>query len=397
MNILFVINRFDERFKYEEVESANELVKFGHELTVICAQLEMDGISNCASAKILSNKREEWITKGGVRVIRLPILVRLYSDIVFVKHLLHEIKAVDPEIVHLHTNVHGLSLAGALFCKLLKIQYVVDNHDFLFSSHPLVSSRTTLKAWIKYIEFRVLRKAVALFIMRYAHTVISVNGGCTSLLRDFYQLPDERITELHLAVDTDFFAPLDCEYTRQKRRPKNHKNPTILVPGVMTERKQPWRYIQVLAAVTKEHLTAELIFAGSMSEEVKKIVFDMADKYGLRSKTTVTGLLTPHEMLEFYRNADLSLFLYSNSIAILESMSSGTPVVSTPQQFSNVLSSLNLLVNSEEDAAIKINKLFGDRNLLSKLSRDSRSLMIRHYSIYQYAKQLETIYRDATP
>src|SRR5262245_51171443 len=135
-------------------------------------------------------------------------------------------------------------------------------------------------------------------------------------------LPDIPIPIVYNGVDTDEFCPIE----------RTASEINLLCVGRLIERKGQHHLLQAFARLHK-HLpdqTLRLTLAGTGDAEahLKRLASDL----GIADAVYFAGFVTREQMPEMYRNADIFVLPSQNegmSIALLEALSTGLPVIVT--------------------------------------------------------------------
>jgi len=311
--------------------------------------------------------------------------ISFYGDIIFCPDLERNIIKFRPDIIHIHTILHGLSYQAALISTKHKIPYVCDSHDFLFDGHPLQPFGWSAKNILKYVEFKYIRKWLSLYILHNAKKIISVNPASTKLLSYIYNVQPSVVEKTYLSVDTSLFT-----YARQPT-----KQACVVIPGIMTSRKKPELYLKILEKIKTKDI--KFIFFGFDNPSTAKNFFRQAKENNTIKKIKVVGILTPKKVAAILNQSTLGLLLYSGSISILECMACGLPVLYGPNQMKFLLDK-NFLVKKVfefKKIAAKIDLLLKNKKKLSDNGHQNAEKVHKQASANYRYKKLYAIYQKA--
>jgi glycosyltransferase involved in cell wall biosynthesis len=160
-----------------------------------------------------------------------------------------------------------------------------------------------------------------------------------STMRDYqkrYPQLKDRLEFVPTCVDGDFFCPDRTSEGVQRLLTRyipvaKADSPLILFVGRLQKQKAPDRLIKTMARLVCQMNEPTLLVAGdgNLMPECAELVA----RYGLEERVHFLGAKTKLELADLYRVADV-LLLSSNyegmPLCVLESLASGTPVVSTP-------------------------------------------------------------------
>jgi glycosyltransferase involved in cell wall biosynthesis len=109
----------------------------------------------------------------------------------------------------------------------------------------------------------------------------------------------------------------------------------------------------------------------------------------------------PEETEKIYEQADILLAPIriggGTNFKILEAMASGVPVLTTLLGIEGIKARANehvLVANSPSDLARMVEKLCSDEVLVSKLTKNARSLIEKEYEWEKIAKELDDVYKS---
>lgn len=165
---------------------------------------------------------------------------------------------------------------------------------------------------------------------RFSSYTIAVSQEIKNFLLRYEALSLEDVTVMHNGINTDNFRPFSHEEQQEARQffslPK--KGLLIGTAARLAPEKNQKLFLEAAAQATEQGLSATFVIAGSGSEENN--LRALAGKLGIDDRIYFLGQV--EERVLFYRTLDL-FALTSNyeglPMALLETMASGVPVVST--------------------------------------------------------------------
>jgi glycosyltransferase involved in cell wall biosynthesis len=194
-------------------------------------------------------------------------------------------------------------------------------------------------------------------------------------------LPPERIHVIPYGIDVRRFAP------------SKHIDPNLLLSvGRFVPKKAPHLAIQAFSGISKVYPDArlEMIGDGELLNDCK----NLAERLGIKDRVVFHGVRDHGFVREKMGRA--SIFVQHSvtalngdteglPVAILEAMSSGTPVVATRHSGipEAVIDGETGFLVDEKDVdgmAGKIGKLLGDEKLRSSMGDSARNRVLQHFS-----------------
>ncbi len=194
-----------------------------------------------------------------------------------------------------------------------------------FFNHTLRPSVVTIHDLVPFEQNRGISDYVLSRMLRiaaHAEAIICVSSSSARLVREILKTSPEMIHVVPHGVDHSRFRPRDREEARIRLGLPTHSK-IILHVGSDEPRKNIPGLFRVFSIVKKKLPRSVLIRAGAVSKEKKSVDFDGG----------IVSVRPTEEKLPYYYNAaDMLLFpslLEGFGFPTLESMASGTPVVTT--------------------------------------------------------------------
>lgn len=289
MNILVLIHEYPPvggGGGHVAMDIAKGLAKRGHKIVIVTphfSQLPKDEVSD------------------GVRVIRVPSLRHEAFRASFLSMAAYIVsgflactrlmKKWRPDIVHVHFAVPAGLLAWILF-RLKKIPYILTAH---LGDVPGGAPEKTDK-WFKWVL------PLTHLIWQDAKQVVAVSEFTRGLALKHY---DVDIKVIHNGVDLSEFAPDEIVI---------NDPPRIVFAGRFVEQKNPLQIVRTLAELKNLPWQCVMIGDGPLFSLVQQAI----NNYGLTERFTLTGWVTPEEVLDWFSKSD---------ILFMPSLSEGLPVV----------------------------------------------------------------------
>ncbi len=287
---------------------AEELVKRGHEVTVLTARYRND------------LPRDDISMHEGVRIVRLWAPLRLSRGMIMPAYPWAAYKLMkEHDVVSIHTPMLETSLI-AMLSKLTNCKLVITHHGDLVLPDSAINSLIRSTVFLNY-------KAAA----KRASGIIAYSDDYAK--HSYYLQPFlDKVTVSYPPI----LVPLPNPHRVEELRAEWSKDggPVIGFAGRFVEEKRPDLLIQALEVINQRYPNARVIFAGEYDikyEDTWERHQELVNKY--RDQLVFLGLMQdPQDMADFYAACDvLALTSDTECFALVqvEAMLCGTPVVMT--------------------------------------------------------------------
>ena len=395
MNLLHVIPYYAPAWTYGgSVRAAADLTRAlaaeGHSVYVLT--------TDTLSPAQRTPKRRETI--GGVHVYRVRNLSNTLrgrlnlstpTGIADAARRLIQDHAID--VVHCHELRTVENLRAAPVANALGVPVVVSPHGTL----PYDTGRPIMKRlWDRVLGRRLLPRfdrVIALTATEAAEAK-TIWTGCR------LTLPDDRVSIVPNGVHPQEFAslpPRDLFRTQWKLG----NGPVVLFLGRLHERKGLHLLIPAFAEAVKAGPDARLVIAGPDEGMLTKLK-DQVSQFSLGGRVVFTGMLTGNEKLAALAAADLFALPAVGegfSMAVLEAMACGLPVLLTPGcNFPEVVDAGAGVVVPRDIGALSeaLRALLIDGDRRASMEQRARQLVQERFTWPQVVAQMVEVYRHVS-
>lgn len=330
-------------------------------------------------------KYEKDLEEAAIRHIKLPLASKnIFTILLNIYRLKKVIDKHRVDIVHARSRAPGWSAYFA--AKIAKVHFVTTFHGTY-----------SMNGWMKRFYNSVMVKG---------EKVIAISDFIAGYIRQFYELPDDKVVVIHRGVDLDTFDPKKIDLNalaHAERVLKPHKDyPVIFMPARITRWKGQDFILRSLGRLkTKEYVC---VFSGKYKEgsqyveELRELKTDL----NLRGNVSITDAI--ERMPAAYKRADLvisgSLKPEAFGRIAVEAQAMGTPVIATDIGGSKetiIDGETGFLVPANDDEALAntISKVLSmSTSERQKFASRSRAHVEKHFSLAQMAEKTIGLYKE---
>jgi glycosyltransferase involved in cell wall biosynthesis len=356
--------------------------------------------------------------RGHPVTVATPRLHDRFPSLPNVEYHLYPIRRPHPAISHV-TNVvgatmafrsvppHAVAIAGSYDAALaLGWARVVPRTPLVFLFHSefyseWVQSRTLARQVLRRYMAAIERRVFGL-----SARIVAVSEFSGRQIRARAPAAADRVRVVPTGVDTTYFCPPSSQASaREQLGPiaPNLDEPLILGVGRLAGVKQFDRLITAFAVASARGLKASLVIAGGGPERQR--LEQLITTYGMADRIHLAGYCDPPRLRGFMQAADLQVCTsaFENlSLAILEGMACGTPVLGTPGGGTPELVGLidPALVLKDDEPHTLADQLpiwLADRARPAALGRRARALAVERYDWERVVDGLEAVCGEVVP
>jgi glycosyltransferase involved in cell wall biosynthesis len=207
----------------------------------------------------------------------------------------------------------------------------------------------------------------------------------------------EKVRVVPTGVETDFFCPPEDKAVAKRALGLDSAEPLVLGVGRLAGVKQFDRLITAFAAARAQGLQARLVIAGGGPERPR--LEKLIATYGVGERVTLAGYCDPPRLRALMQAADLQVCssAFENlSLAILEGMACGTPVLGTPgggtpELVGAIDATLVLPDDRPASMADALPRWLSQPDRLAGLGRKARTLAVERYDWERVVDGLEAV------
>jgi len=249
-------------------------------------------------------------------------------------------------------------------------------------------ARVALKRYMQAVERRVFELSAR---------VVAVSSFSARQIAERAPANAQKVRLVPTGVETDYFCPPADKSAAKRALGLDPAQPLLLGVGRLAGVKQFDRLITGFAAAHANGLHARLIIAGGGPEHAR--LQRLIDTYGVGQQITLAGYCDPPRLRALMQAADLQVCssAFENlSLAILEGLACGTPVLGTPGGGTpELLAPLDprLVLADDRPATIAdaLPRWLADPARLVHLGQKSRARAVERYDWERVVDGLESV------
>jgi glycosyltransferase involved in cell wall biosynthesis len=279
-------------------------------------------------------------------IVKAPSLWRTFS-------MVKPLKVQKPDLYHglSHELPVGIGNSG--------IASVVTMHDLIFERFP---------QWYQPVD-RLFYRLKYRFSCRAANRIIAIGQQTANDLTEFWNVEPEKIDIVRQSCHSAYWLPADV-LTRNKIR-EQYRLPAefLLQVGTIEPRKNQ---LNTLKALVTDHSGLPLVILGKQTAYMKQLVRFIV-RHSLQSRVIFLHNVPFEHLPALYQMASVTLYpsiFEGFGIPVLESIVSGTPVITTNELcFTDAGGNAALYVSpfSPDELAHSLDRLLTDQNLYQQL------------------------------
>lgn len=385
MKIVHVEDYFHPDAGYQLNILPKYLQKFGHEQTIITAEMEKfpPELTSFFGKDNIAERDAEYTRQYHIKICRLPIRAYISGRAIFAHSLYAAIEAEKPDLLYVHGNDSFTGMQLLFHRKQFGCAVVTDSHMLAMASRNRFSRY--FRAFYKWvITPQIIKDQIPVIRTQDDDYVEKALG-----------IPLKQAPWISYGSDTLLFHP-DKETRRQVRR-ENHISDdafVIVYAGKLEETKGA----KLLAQAVQEKFRADRPVVvmvvgktvGTYGEEVETL-FHQSENRILRFPTQKYA-----DLNKFFQSADLAVFPKQCSLSFYDVQACGLPVLSENNNINEERNShgngICFQYDSVEDFHNKIQKILDmPAEKYSQMSRCAYEFIRQNYDYEEKAREYEQI------
>ena len=356
--------------------------------------------------------------RGHPVTVATPKLHARFPALENVDYFLYPIARPHPAISHF-TNLASATLAMRRFASdarrdvaisgsydaalALGWAGIVPKTPLVFVFHSEFYSEWVQSQTLTRYVLRRYMAAVERRVFQLSSRIVAVSQFSARQIDSRAPSAGQRIRVVPTGVETDYFQPpVDQAAVKRELGVPTHE-PLVIGVGRLAGVKQFDRLITAFAVACARGLQAHLVIAGDGAERAR--LDALIDTYGMRERIALAGYCDPSRLRAYMQAADLQVCssAFENlSLAILEAMACGTPVLGTPGGGTpELVAAIDPQLVLEDDhvhtMADALPGWLADLHRLHELGQRARTLAVEHYDWERVVDGLEAVCAEVVP
>lgn len=363
MKIAHVTQYFHPQMGYQENNLAVIERKNGHEVAIFC-------INNLDKWNVkkqdIQNLDMQFYSSYNIPVFRLNYFFH-FSTRFFQTGLNKALKKFNPDMVFIHGIALPLPLVAMKWATKNKKLTIVDDHMVQAGSKNKYSD----------IFYKIFRPALKFYLKSNKIKInkwIAVSGETKEFMKKNYGITDN-IEVVPLGYNSDLvFYDEEGSKNWMLNNGLSRGNKYVLYIGKLDFHKNPLFILEPFKIFKKEFPDYKLLFVGNISKEYYPILTSKIVELELVESVVLLNQVSNKEIRLVFSSADIVIWPFGSSMAMLEAMASKCPVIASdmPVNRERLSAGRGILFesNNMEDLVKKMRFAVLNREVITKKAID---------------------------
>lgn len=354
---------------------SNQLVKRGHEVTIITTDFEFD------------KDYAESLKRVQVILFKCIINIDLFISPSMKKWLKRNIK--DYDIIHMNSFRHYQNIVVHHYAKKCDIPYILQPRG----SVPTISKSKRKKLFDTFWGRAIIKDA---------KKVIATSKIESEQYRTIFpNLDSDKIVHVPNGIDLETYQNLPQKGQFRKKYSIDDKQKIILFLSRIHKKKGADILVKAFSKLKNEFENVKLVIAGPDDGYLDKLK-SIVSKLNIESTVIFTGPLYEKDKMEAYVDADVFVLPSSSEEesfgnVALESLACGTPVIVTNKCGVSewITDDVSYVVECGKDQLRDaLFKLLSDEGLRKRFGEGGRKLVLEEFGWNGIVRKMEVVYED---
>lgn len=317
MKILMIEDFFHPQAGYQLNVLAPYLVKYGHEVTIMCGEMDRfpDYLTGFFGKDGLSDKDRSFTEETGVKIIRIPVQKYISGRAIFDKIVFEKAKEMTPDVIYAHGNDSYNGMQFLLKQKMFNCPVLSDSHMVDMASTNKFAS--VYRAIYRLFVTPVIKKNKNIIIRTVDDPFIIKSYG----------IPKEQAPVVGFGSDTRKFHP-DKSVKAEMRRELGISDDEIVVvyAGKLDEFKGGLFLAESIHdKIEIQGAKLRFLLIGNISGDKAKETGELLDQSENNLLMYPTQVYS--DLPKWFQTADVAIFPKQCSLTYYDVLACGLPVL----------------------------------------------------------------------
>lgn len=324
LKIVHIVSYFQPEIGYQEYYLAKAQAELGHKVYVVTSNFIAPYNEVIKTYQKITNHlgrelKDIHTFYNGIEIIRLPKYFE-YDDFILVKGLFNTLNNLRPDVVQAHEARQGMAIQAALWSKIYKCKYYLDQHDYGFWRNE--------SGFLRRMEYAVIRKWLVNIAYNIATKIYLINNSCKDFILLYHNKYLKKSVQLGQGVDDHEFKN-DEGLALQFKKEMNIDTNNIIISFV--GKLSRYKNVDILISAAKYLTDAKynfLVFiVGEGEHEYILELQDIINANNLNNIVKIEGAVKRDRLKIIYSASDICIWPSATSVAILEAMACENAIV----------------------------------------------------------------------
>jgi glycosyltransferase involved in cell wall biosynthesis len=320
LRILHVTDYFYPQLGYQETFLPKVETEQGYNVYVLTSNLYDKTIYE-VNKGILGQKKTKvgQSIERGIKTIRLPAFHLPILNKLYLLGLEEVIAKLKPDVIICHDIVILTSIRVArLIRRLPEVKLIFDDH----------MTYNATRGGIFYFIYFLFSVFFTHLILKSADGLVAVTNETKKFMEKIYRIPGERIKIIPLGVDTKLFQQNISSREKIRGEYDIYEDDVVFIyAGKVILEKSPHLLVEAAVQILRKYSNIKVMFVGGSRPDYADLLKKEIKYAGFESHFKFISAVPNDKLYEYYSAADVGVWPLQCSLAMLEAMACGLPVI----------------------------------------------------------------------
>lgn len=318
--ILHIIDHFYPVLGYQETFLAKEHSR-ANETLVITSNRYVQALY-VVNKSLLKRRAIDpgYYIERGIKVLRLPAILDIsHLNKPWLVGLEQAVVNFKPDIIIIHGVVSITSV------RIARLKSKLPNVKLIFDDHMTYNAT---RGGIFYFIYFLFSLFFTPLILKSADGIVAVTNETKKFMEKIYKIPGERIKIIPLGVDTKLFQRNISSREKIRGEYSIYEDDVVFIyAGKIIPEKGPHLLVKAAIQILRKHSNIKVMFVGGSRHDYADLLEKEIKSAGFESHFKFISAVPNNKLYEFYSAADVGVWPLQCSLAMLEAMACGLPVI----------------------------------------------------------------------